>query len=611
MKTIKYKIIVFVLIISNCSLYAQYDGGDADGSFSETLSLNSCSIPASFFPYFGGDADTATVDNLLNTTCPFSNNFYAYFGGDGDGSSVETLESQICGFPPQFFTYFGGDNDGAVVDATAPICPTQPPVASFTASATAICVGQSVTFTDTSTNIPFVWNWTITGATPSVSAVQNPTFAFNTPGLYTVVFKATNYNGIDTATFTDYITVTAIPVVNTTTPGSRCDAGTVTLGATASSGTLNWYDAPTNGNLVGTGISFTTPSITANTIYYVETANGTCISSRIAVTATVNLTPALTGTTPAVRCDSGNISLQATANSGTIRWYDLPTNGTLLATGGTLNLISLSATTTYYVEVTTGLCTSPRTPVIATINVVPSITSTSPATRCNSGTVTLQAAASSGTINWYSAPSAGTLVGTGASFTTPSIAISTTYYVETTSGICASVRTAVTATVSVTSPPTATANQTFCSSETVELIAVTPFGPSIIWYDAPTGGNVVPNNTTLVSGAIYYASQTISGCESTSRTAVTMTLGGCLGTEDFKMNVIKLYPNPVIDLVTISSNETITKIEVVNMLGQLIFANAINEIETKVDLSRYPSGTYLIRVQAEDNKINTFKVLKK
>lgn len=56
---------------------------------------------------------------------------------------------------------------------------------------------------------------------------------------------SSNYNGSNTVAFTDYITVTAIPVVNSaTTPASRCDAGTVALQATASLGTLNWYMHP-------------------------------------------------------------------------------------------------------------------------------------------------------------------------------------------------------------------------------------------------------------------------------------------------------------------------------------------------------------------------------
>ena len=66
----------------------------------------------------------------------------------------------------------------------------------------------------------------------------------------------------------------------------------------------------------------------------------------------------------------------------------------------------------------------------------------------------------------------------------------------------------------------------------------------------------------------------------------------------------------MIDLVTISSTETMSKIDVVNMLGQTIFSNVLNENETRVDMSRYAAGTYIIRVLAND-KLQTFKVIKR
>ena len=555
MKTTKiYLVVCLTFLLTQFNAFSQYNGGVSDGATLDEISVTNCSIPAHFYAYFGGNNDGASVDELSATTCGFSNfqyayfggvsdgaateelsattcgippSFFAYFGGNNDGAGVETLESTVCEFPPQFYTYFGGNGDGFSLDTTAPICPTQPPVASFTASTTALCVGQSVTFTDTSTNIPFVWNWTITGATPSTSTVQNPTFTFNTAGTFTVVFTATNYNGSDTVTFTDYITVTAIPVVNSTTPASRCDAGTVTLQATATLGTLNWYDAPTGGNLVGTGTSFTTPSISATTAYYVESVVGSCTSTRVSVIATVNSTPSITAITPAARCGTGNITLSATASSGTIQWYDLPSGGTLLGSGGTLNLFSLSTTTTYYVQVTNGFCTSPRTAVIATINAVPTVTSTTPASRCDAGSVTLQAVASSGTLNWYDAPTNGNLVGTGTSFTTPSISATTTYYVETTSGTCNSARTAVTATVNVTPSITSTTPGNRCDAGSVTLFAAANAG-TLNWYNAPTGGTLVGTGTSFITPNItttttYYV-QAINGSCSSVRTSVVATV---------------------------------------------------------------------------------------
>jgi hypothetical protein len=71
--------------------------------------------------------------------------------------------------------------------------------------------------------------------------------------------------------------------------------------------------------------------------------------------------------------------------------------------------------------------------------------------------------------------------------------------------------------------PTASA-QSFCSSAspTVADLTVTS-GSSIKWYDASTNGNLVAIETALTSGN-YYASQTVSSCESSTRTSVSVTV---------------------------------------------------------------------------------------
>ena len=86
----------------------------------------------------------------------------------------------------------------------------QPPVAEFSASATTVNKGGSVTFSDLSTNNPTSWSWTFNGGTPSTSTAQNPSVTYNTAGVYTVSLVATNASGSDTETKTDYITVTNV-----------------------------------------------------------------------------------------------------------------------------------------------------------------------------------------------------------------------------------------------------------------------------------------------------------------------------------------------------------------------------------------------------------------
>ncbi|MCX6584743.1 MAG: C25 family cysteine peptidase, partial [Candidatus Aminicenantes bacterium] len=102
---------------------------------------------------------------------------------------------------------------GEVEDYTATISggTPQPPVAAFTASATTVQVGGSVTFTDQSTNTPTSWSWAFQGGTPSTGTAQNPTVTYNTVGTYDVTLTASNASGSDQELKVDYITVTSAP----------------------------------------------------------------------------------------------------------------------------------------------------------------------------------------------------------------------------------------------------------------------------------------------------------------------------------------------------------------------------------------------------------------
>ncbi len=68
--------------------------------------------------------------------------------------------------------------------------------------------------------------------------------------------------------------------------GTFCTSGSVKLGASASAGIINWYSSPTGGVSLATGTSFTTPLLTATTVYYVDATYNSCTTEkRTAVTA--------------------------------------------------------------------------------------------------------------------------------------------------------------------------------------------------------------------------------------------------------------------------------------------------------------------------------------
>jgi hypothetical protein len=68
------------------------------------------------------------------------------------------------------------------------------------------------------------------------------------------------------------------------------------------------------------------------------------------------------------------------------------------------------------------------------------------------------------------------------------------------------------------------------------------------------------------------------------------------------------YPNPVKDVLNISNSENISKVQVINLLGQEMIVKSINN-NGQVDMSRLTTGTYLVKITS-DKLVKTIKVIK-
>ena len=341
------------------------------------------------------------------------------------------------------------------------------------------------------------------------------------------------------------ITVTPNPVITNSVAATGCGTTTVTLGATSSGGVVKWFAGSTGGVALGTGDTFTTPSINASTNYYAqaETANG-CISNsaRTAVQATIITTPPIVVTSPGSRCDTGSVTVNASFTGGTgfgatVNWYTTASGGSPIGTGTVFVTPSISTTTTFYADATNCNGTSAtRIPVIATVVNTPSIINTISNVGCKNSNVVLSATSTSGSsLKWYTADTGG-LVTTA---TVSSIQATTTRYVSailTSSGsTCESPKTAVVATMyDLPAAPTAI-NTTLCGIGNSATVSVTPpANTAVNWYSSLSGGvSLATGNsyTTAVlnsaSSSSYYASVTdMNGCVSSPRTKVDIVYNG-------------------------------------------------------------------------------------
>ncbi|MNQ03672.1 Internalin-J precursor [compost metagenome] len=192
-----------------------------------------------------------------------------------------------------------------------------------------------------------------------------------------------------------------IPVATPSSdPTPVCDSGSFTFTATATVGaTIRWFDALVGGNLLATGPTYTTPTITATTTYYVDAG---CESNRKSVKATVNATPAtpIAEKDTYTNCGSGTLTIKATSNIGTINWFTSATDQTSVFQGTTFTTPTISSNTTYYAEASNNGCTnSTRIPINIIINTPPAVTDeTLPL--CQFQTITLDAGISGMSYLW-------------------------------------------------------------------------------------------------------------------------------------------------------------------------------------------------------------------
>lgn len=117
-----------------------------------------------------------------------------------------------------------------------------PPVTNFSASSTTVCVGQSITFTDNTTNGPADWNWTLTGALPNTSTHQNVIATYYSPGTYTINLSTSNTFGTGASKIN---TITVVPLPNVVViPDTICSGETATLTAMGAN-TYSWSTGAT------------------------------------------------------------------------------------------------------------------------------------------------------------------------------------------------------------------------------------------------------------------------------------------------------------------------------------------------------------------------------
>lgn len=153
--------------------------------------------------------------------------------------------------------------------------------------------------------------------------------------------------------------------------------------------------------------------------------------------------------------------------------------------------------------------------------------------------------------------------------------------------------------------PEGDTEQTFTEGETIANLTVN--GTNIAWYAERALITPLPTNTPLTDGTTYYATQVFNSGKSIPL-GVTARLAGA--TEALSKNRLQVYPNPVTNVITLTTNSIITRATVYNTLGACVYWAEVNDVSAQLNLSELAPGVYFVHAEG-DGYLKTAKIVKK
>ncbi|NCC99109.1 MAG: hypothetical protein EOL95_05305 [Bacteroidia bacterium] len=387
----------------------------------------------------------------------------------------------------------------------------------------------------------------------ATATITGNKITFTSSGTYKIkAVKAadTNYNE-SSAAYTSDLTINAGSVggTATATASSVCSGSGTTITLTGNTGTIQWQSS-TNGtdysDISGaTSSPLSTGNLTVKTWYRATVTNGSCGSANSSV-ATVDITsvPTVSITSgPDKMCGSLTTAGTYTATSVTgasYTWsddveglseYSKTDNSVTFTTGAVVSSGKI------YVYATLSGCNSNTAEKSVAIVTRPTVTGTTGASRCGTGTADISATVSGGSVDWYDAASAGTKKGSSASsanFTTASLSENTTFYAEANDGGCLSA-TRTAAAVTIKTSPVLSAISGAASTTQYNPETYTATGSdlgTITWeiVDTPAHANI---SATTGSSTVFKAkdgSYTLSvtanndGCTDNETKGITVSI---------------------------------------------------------------------------------------
>jgi hypothetical protein len=542
--------------LSSARSYWVRIGNDHGSIDSATATVSIATLPGISQQPFSSEiatGSTASLSVVATGTAPFTYQWYQGSLGNTSlpvGSNAPSYTTPALSTTSSYWVRVS-NVVGSIDSSVSTITVTLPPSIITQPSSTSIVTGgRGILTVSANGGAPLQYQWYQGAAGNTALPVGSNSSSFSTPILTATtsywVRVTNNVGNVNSSAAT--ITVWTPPAITTHPASLGITENTTTTLTVAATGfapmTYQWYQG-TVGNTTspvgGNSASFTTPTLSTATSYWVRITNdlGTVDSAL----ATVFILPTIT-TQPISQtiANGGTATLSVTASGSSpfnYQWYrgaEGVTSSPVGSNSPNFTTPALSTTTSYWVRVSNSV--GNINSQAATLSVLPTIT-TQPISQtiAHGGTATLSVTASGTnpfTYQWYqgTAGNAATPVGSDSpSFTTPALSTTSSYWVRVSNSVGNINSQAATLSIlpSITTQPS---SQTIAHGGTATL-SVTASGSSPFtyqWYQGNVGsmsnpvGNNSPNFTTpaLITATSYWVRVSNSGGTTDS---IAATLG--------------------------------------------------------------------------------------
>ena len=460
---------------------------------------------------------------------------------------------------------------------------------SLTGSTSMVCVGATITVGDTvsggvwSSNDPGVA--TIGSSTGIVTGVS--------AGSALISYAVTGTCG--TIYASEMVLVTTVPPAGTILGTlSVCSGASVTLFDPSAPSGGTWISSNMAVGTVGSISGAVTGIATGTTVISYAISN-TCGTNYATATVTVN--PMSSGgviSGPSTVCSGGTIDLSDTPSGGV--WSSSnPGVATIGSSSGVVSGVSSGTTTISYSA--PGTCgTTVSTKIITVSSAAAAGTIMGPSFICVGTSDTLSDVVTGGawtTTNSSAIISAGGVLH-GFYAGTDTVVYTVTFTCVTT--------TTATATTVITVVPTPVAGvitgaNTVCVNDTITLVDAAGGG---VW--SAGNSNAFINSGGLVLGItagadeITYSVTNDCGTATAAHTVYIKDCSAGISNVSSPGQDVTLYPNPVQDVITVTSSVPINKIVISNLVGEQLFSGSYSNTSAVVKLSQLPAGIYIARI---------------